>query len=141
MKKTTLISLFIVVALAVAIGFIMNRKTSPESRLKQQFNIDISNRTYSIGTTSEQWLPNGDGHYYVEIIFDRKENIKNELIANHFKPLPITDDIPRSEFSMNWEEVNKGYYRFGLLDSDPRNIKIAVYDSNKNKLYFYYEIN
>ena len=141
MKRATLISLFIVVAIAVAIALLINRKTSPESRLKQQFNIDISNREYSIGATSEQWLPNGDGHYYVEIILDREENIKNDLIANLFKPLPITDDVPRSEFSMNWEEVDKGYYRFGLLDSDDRNFKIAVYDSNKNKIYFYYQIN
>ena len=132
--------MLVIGVLSIAILF-MNRKTSLESRLKQQFNIDITNRTYSVTDTKEQWLSNGDGYFYAEITLGRDGDIIKDFIANNFKPLPITDDVPRSEFSMNWEEVNKGYYQFGLLDSDYRNFKIAVYDSNKNKIYFYYQIN
>ncbi|GAB2987725.1 hypothetical protein GCM10027049_29750 [Mucilaginibacter puniceus] len=141
MKKTLLGILFTVGVISIVIVFILKQKTSPANRLKQQFNIDISDRDFTIGTTSEQWLANGDGYYYVEIIMARTENVTNDLIANNFKPLPVNDNVPASEFSTNWEEVNKGFYQFGLLDSDLRNFKIAVYDSEHNKIFFYYEIN
>ena len=127
MKKAILISLLIVSVLAIGICVFLNKKTSPESRLKQQFNIDITSRNYSIVDSKEEWLANGDGFFYAEITLGRSENIIKDLTNNDFKPVPIVEEVPKNQF-VNIGDVKNGYYKFGFLDSDTRNFKIAIYD-------------
>ena len=75
MKKTLLGILLVVGVISIVVVFIFKQKTTPASRLKQQFNIDISDREFTIGTTSEQWLPNGDGNYY-------RKNLQKEVLMD-----------------------------------------------------------
>ena len=111
---------------------------SPESILRQQFNISLSGFDYDVETFEEQWAPNGDG--YVYIVF--KFNILTESNVEYFlksglKKLPMSEKekIPDRFLFEN------GYYIFEAEDpNDVRDYKLFIVDTDNNNatLYFQY---
>lgn len=138
-KKICIGFLIIAIPIAVSIYF-FNNKTFAKSRLKQQFGIDLAGYKVSVSKELEQWSPNGDGFYYVEITINRDKKIIRTLIFNGFKPLPVKEEFPETVLPFYYEGIQEGYYSYGVTDSDLRNFKIAIYDLRASKIIFYYQI-
>lgn len=139
MKKILLISGVLTTVIVLLLIYTNENITSPKSRLKQQFSLELKDGQFSTANEREQWYPNGNGFYYVEIRILNDFSIIKE-IQSRFKPLPVKEDFPGNSIIGNIKNFKDGYYNIGTIDSDPTTVKIALYDSKNKKIILYYEI-
>ncbi|MGX5688508.1 hypothetical protein [Arcticibacter tournemirensis] len=139
MKKILLVLGILTTLIVLIMIYINENITSPKSRLKQQFNLELKDGQFSIANEREQWSPNGNGFYYVEINLINDFSIIKE-IQSKFKPLPVKEDFPGNSVIGNVNNFQDGYYSIGTIETDPTTFKIALYDSKKKKIILYYEV-
>lgn len=142
--KRNKIWIVIVLIFVLLAGYVVHNyfiKRSPEKILFNQFGVSLKGYNYSIISFKEQWDYNGDG--YCLILFDLKQigiNELNNLIDTNYIKLPIVKKIEVNEIPESLIKSKNGFYLLHIEEEDPRDFKIFIIDTKKDKAVLYYQI-
>lgn len=112
-------------------------------KIYHSVSVDIRRLDYSIVKQEEEWLPNGDGQYHVQLSFANSPAADLDSLLSQMKkigalnlPIKNVPTIMLNELDKYKQDDSQGLYLLQVDSLDYRNYSVLVIDTENKSLYF-----